>query len=71
LSRSFSSKNPCCFITIDYIIFLYVFKEFPEVPLKEIIEAHQLWLNNSGEARASLIDADLHGANLDFSVLPL
>lgn len=39
--------------------------------LNKILEDHEKWLNNEGGQRASLRSADLSGADLDFSSLPL
>ena len=40
--------------------------------LKEVLEKHKKWLNNEpGGERADLYGADLRGADLDYSCLPL
>lgn len=39
--------------------------------LKTILEQHKLWLEDEGGARANLRDADLQGADLDYTCLPL
>jgi hypothetical protein len=39
--------------------------------LEKILADHKLWLEGKGGERANLSYADLRGANLDFSVLPL
>ena len=39
--------------------------------LKEILAEHKKWINNEGGTRANLRGADLRGAVLDFSCLPL
>ena len=40
--------------------------------IASLLEAHRRWLSGAPDGRkANLIGADLRGANLDFSVLPL
>lgn len=41
--------------------------------LNRILSDHKLWLDTNGTSgeRANLMDADLRGANIDFSCLPL
>ncbi len=40
--------------------------------LKEILEKHKKYLNDAPDGeRANLFDADLWGANIDYSCLPL